>query len=45
MKASEFSLSEYFQRVANGLQKECGEKPYSIKVKDDSSFVARHYQS
>jgi len=37
-------LSEYFLKIASGLQKECGERPHNLRIKDEN-FLQKHYQT
>lgn len=41
-RATEGTLAEYIEQVANGLHKDCGERPHNFRLSDENN---KHYQT
>ena len=42
-RSTEWSLADYFERIADGLHKDCGERPNILRLNDELSN--KHYQT
>lgn len=42
-RATETCLGDYFDRIADGVHKDVGERPHSLRLNDD--LANKHYQS
>lgn len=41
-KSTESSLADYFTRISDGLHRDCGERPHSMRLANEGS---KHYQT
>lgn len=42
-KANEKTVGHYFQKISEGLYKECGERPHSFRLDNESNFLQEHF--
>ena len=38
-------VGHYFQKISEGLYKECGERPHSFRLDNEQNFLAEHFQT